>query len=193
MAVKQRSGFTLFELVVVVAMVLILTGMAVPALQDAVARDRVQTAALQLAQDLRLVRDNTITYQSDLYAYVSPDAAVNGCYYYEKLPHLGTNGLPDGAHNAPVADGQSLPDPGRFVRKAIPFNLHILSISSAASSVAYGGHQYYEIRFRSGKGAEATVVPGSAEVAVTVVIGTSGGLCWRVVVDSIGRTHLSQQ
>ena len=190
---RRRPGFTLFELVTVVAIVLLLTGMAVPGLQGPIARDRVQTAALQLAQDLRLVRDNAVTYQADLYVYVSTENGANGRYYYEKLPHLGSNGLPDDVHNVPPADGQPVPDPGRFVRGEVPFNLRVVSVSSAVSPVTYGGHQYYEIRFRSGKNAEATVVPGSVQTPVTVALGTSGGLIWKVVVDSIGRTHIGQQ
>ncbi len=189
--VHRRTGFTFVELVVVIAIVLILAGMAAPSLQGSITRGRVQAAALQLAQDLRLVRENAITYQDDLCAYVSMDTGVSGCYYYEKLPHLGSNGLPDGSHNTPPVDGAALPDQERFVRKDLPFNMQVLSATSADAPVTYGGHQYHKICFRSGT--QENVIPGSVAASVTVVVGGSGSYSWKVVVDTVGRTHIQQQ
>ena len=63
----RARGFSLIELIVVVAVMIILAGMAVPAFGTTLARMRIQTNASQMVQDLRLVRDNAITYQQDLY------------------------------------------------------------------------------------------------------------------------------
>jgi len=199
-AAVERSGFTLIELLVVVAIVLILAGGAVPNILGSIQRGRVQTAALQLAQDLRLVRENALLYQADLYFYVSSDVAANGRYYYELLPHL-SGGLPDGMHNVPPADGALMPDPGRFVGTDLPFNTHVVSVSSSVSSYASqsytshvpvgSSHSYYEIRFQSGK--VSNVIPGSPEVSpITVVVGDSGGRTWRVMVDAVGRPRVTQ-
>src|SRR5664280_2116382 len=177
----ERSGFTLIELLVVVAIVLILAGGAAPNILGSIQRGRVQTAALQLAQDLRLVREDTVLYQADLYFYVSTDTAVNTSYWYEQLPRLGSGDLPDGTHSVPPADGAALPDPGRFAQGSLPFNMHVESVSSSVVSyvsVVHNGHDYYEIHFQSGK--VSNVIPGSVEVSpVTIVVGDSAGRAWR--------------
>lgn len=191
-AAAERSGFTLIELLVVIAIVLILAGGAVPNILGSIQRGRVQTAALQLAQDLRLVREDAILYQADLNFYVSTETAA--IYYYEQLPRLGSGGLPDGTHSVPPADGAALPDPGRFAQGSLPFNMHVESVSSSVVSyvsVVHNGHDYYEIHFQSGK--VSNVIPGSVEVSpVTIVVGDSTGRTWRVMVDAVGRPHVTQ-
>lgn len=184
-------GFSLIELAVVVTIVLILAGGAVPNILGSIQRGRVQTAALQVAQDLRLVRGNATLYQVDLYFYVSADTAANRWYYYEQLSRLGSGSLPDGTHNVPPADGAALPDPGRFVRSNLPFNMHVVSVSflPAASPKPFNGHAYSVIDFRSGKDGN---IPGSIAASVTIVVGDSAGRTWRVVVDAVGRAHVVQ-
>lgn len=196
----SSRGFTLIELIVVVAIVLILAGAAVPNILGSIQRGRVQTAALQVGQDLRLVRENAILYQADLYFYVSSETGANMRYWYEQLPLLESNGLPAADRSIttnrylPPVDGAASPDSSRFIQGTLPFNMHVVSVSSSVSSytsVAYNGHAYYEICFRSGK--DDSVIPGSVAVSpVTIVVGDSSGHQWRVVVDAIGRPHISQ-
>lgn len=184
---EGRSGFTLIELLVVIAIVLILTGGAVPNILGSIQRGRVQTAALQLAQDLRLVREDAVLYQADLYFYVSADPAVNTSYWYEQLPRLNGLGLPeDGLHNDP-SNGVS----SRLVQTSLPFNMHVVSVSfsPAATPTSYGGHAYYFIDFRSGKDGS---IPGSVAALTTVVVGDSAGRTWRVMVDAVGRPRVTQ-
>jgi len=186
-AAAERSGFTLIELIVVVAIVLILAGGAVPNILGSIQRGRVQTAALQLAQDLRLVREDAVLYQADLYFYVSADPAVNTSYWYEQLPRLNDLGLPaDGLHYDP-SNGVS----SRFVQTSLPFNMHVVSVSfsTAATPTSYGGHAYYSIGFRSGKDGS---IPGSVAALTTIVVGDSAGLTWRVMVDAVGRPRVTQ-
>ena len=190
-------GFSLIELVVVIAIVLILAGGAVPNIMGSVQRGRVQTAALQMAEDLRLVRENAILYQEDLYVYISTDTAVNKQYWYEQFPFLNTTtGLPDGSHNVPPVGGAASPDSSRFVRATLPFSIHVVSISSSTGSVTWNGHAYQEIRFRSGEDpsnpGNALYIPGSIAASVSIVVGDSSGHQWRVVVDAIGRPRISQ-
>ena len=186
-AVAERSGFTLIELVVVVAIVLILAGGAVPNILGSIQRGRVQTAALQFAQDLRLVRENALLYQADLYFYVSTDTALNTSYWYEQLPKLNSSNLPvDGLHYDP-SNGIS----SRFVQRSLPFNMHVVSISfsPAASPTSYGSYAYYFIDFRSGKDGS---IPGSVAALTTIVVGDSAGRTWRVMVDAVGRPRVMQ-
>src|SRR5664279_5094861 len=121
-AAAERSGFTLIELLVVIVIVMILAGGAVPNILGSIQRGRVQTAALQLAQDLRLVREKALLYQADLYFYVSADPTVNTSYWYEQLPRLdASSGLPvDGFHYDP-SNGVS----SRFVQTSLPFNMYV--------------------------------------------------------------------
>jgi len=185
-AAVERSGFTLIELLVVVAIVLILAGGAVPNILGSIQRGRVQTAALQLAQDLRLVREDAVLYQADLYFYVSTDTAVNTSYWYEQLPKLNPSGVPDGSHYDP-SNGVS----SRFVQTSLPFNMHVVSVSfsPAASPTSYGSYAYYFIDFRSGQDGS---IPGSVAALTTIVVGDSAGLTWRVMVDAVGRPRVTQ-
>jgi len=184
----ERSGFTLIELLVVIAIVLILAGGAAPNILGSIQRGRVQTAALQLAQDLRLVRENAVLYQADLYFYVSADPTVNTSYWYEQLPRLdASSGLPvDGFHYDP-SNGVS----SRFVQTSLPFNMYVVSISfsPAASPTSYGSYAYYFIDFRSGKDGS---IPGSVAALTTIVVGDSAGRTWRVMVDAVGRPRVTQ-
>ncbi len=197
---SSALGFTLIELIVVVAIVLILAGGAVPNILGSIERGRAQTAALQLAQDLRLVRENAILYQADLYFYVSSETGANTRYWYEQLPLLGSNGLPASDRSIttnrylPPVDGAASPDSSRFIQGTLPFNMRVVSVSSSVpsyTSVTYNGHAYYEICFRCGK--DDNVIPGSLAVSpVTIVVGDLSGHQWRVVVNAIGRPYISQ-
>lgn len=182
----ERSGFTLIELLVVIVIVMILAGGAAPNILGSIQRGRVQTAALQLAQDLRLVRENALLYQADLYFYVSTDTAVNTSYWYEQLPRLNALGVPDGSHYDP-SNGVS----SRFVQTSLPFNMHVVSVSFSppATPKSYGGHAYYFIDFKSGKDGS---IPGSVAALTTIVVGDSAGRTWRVMVDAVGRPRVTQ-
>jgi len=200
--VCQRSGrgFSLIELAVVVAIVLILAGAAVPNILASVERGRAQTAALELAQDLRLVRENAILYQRDLWVYIFTDPANSMWFYcYEQLPRLDTvTGLPrDGLHYHPANDGNLWPDSSRFVRKDIPFGMRALSVSASATCPMYwiSGRKCYEFHFRGGKDGN---IPGSLESPGSIIIGDhpfsaaqgSHTLAWKVIIDSVGRVRL---
>src|SRR5664280_2583983 len=95
-AMRQRSGFSLIELAVVMAIVIIMTGLAVPAFGRMVETSRMQAAAYQLAGDLKLMRENAILYQADLTMYLCTDPADQRTFYcFELLPRLdSTTGLP---------------------------------------------------------------------------------------------------
>jgi len=56
----QRAGFTLVELMVVVAILSVLVAIALPSARDFVARKRLEGIAQELATDLRLLKSNQI-------------------------------------------------------------------------------------------------------------------------------------
>jgi len=65
---RTQAGFTLIELMIVVAIVGILAAIAVPAYQDYVARSRVTEGLALAAQSKVLVAENAIAGKSDLSA-----------------------------------------------------------------------------------------------------------------------------
>src|SRR5450756_1990107 len=100
---NRASGFSLIELIIVVAVTIVLAGMAVPAFGATLARSRIQTNASRMVQDLRLVRDSAITYQQDLYIYVcTSPASDRTAYYYELFQKDPTNVAEASKHYTPA-------------------------------------------------------------------------------------------
>lgn len=68
---RVRRGFTLVELMLVVAIVMVLSAVAIPSFRDMAANQRLESAAWQMVYDLRLARADAIQYQQDLNVYVN--------------------------------------------------------------------------------------------------------------------------
>jgi type II secretory pathway pseudopilin PulG len=173
----RGRGFTLIELIVVVASIIILAGMAVPAFGTALARSRIQSNASQVVQDLRLVRDSAIIYQQDLYVYVctSPVSARTVYYYelYQKDPLNQTHYTPA---DSPVS--------GKFVQRAalygMGFGLPVQSGGTALSFTAaiIGGKGYLVLAYCCGTGSnfrgQPVVVSDMSVPTYTAFPGTVG-------------------
>lgn len=190
---RRRFGFSLVELVVVMAIVIILTGIAVPAFGRAVATSRMQAAAYQLAGDLKLMRENAILYQADLTMYFCTDPSAGRTFYcFEVLPRLdSTTGLPRTTlHYNPPSDGGTWPDPGRFLRRDFPYAVK-LALPKPFTYVGYiGSQEYYKVSFFSGSGGHFRGQPSVLGGSVKLVDQT-GTRNWYVIMDSVGRVRVS--
>jgi len=154
---KSPAGFTLIETLIVIAIVILLTGVGVPSFKHLIASNRLQEVAWQMVQDLRTVKEDAILYQQDLNVYfdfnnlpVEPTNASNKnnrSYLFETFQYnnLATP-LPE--HYIPTDSQDS-----HFTERVLKYGIVIDSITSdTASSIAFGVKNYFVLTFRSGAG-----------------------------------------
>ena len=183
----RADGFTLIELVIVVAVMIVLAAIAIPVFGTTLARARIQTNAAQMVQDFRLVRDSAITYQQDLYVYIcTSPASGRTVYYYELFQKDPLNGV----HFTPADD----PVSGQFVQKTALYGMGFgLPVQSGASysftPATIGGKGYLVLAFCCGKGSyfrgEPVVV---SDTSVPTYVALSGSIGIPVVDAANSRT-----
>lgn len=191
-AMRKRSGFSLIELAVVMAIVIIMTGLAVPAFGRMVETSRMQAAAYQLAGDLKLMRENAILYQADLTMYLCTNPADQRTFYcFELFPRLdSTTGLPKTTlHYNPPADGVTWPDPSRFLRRDFPYAVTLVSTTFGVVEESFGSWKYQEITFHSGSGGNFRGSPSDS--GTITLVDQTGTRNWYVFVDGVGRVRVS--
>jgi type IV fimbrial biogenesis protein FimT len=71
----RRNGFTLIELMVVLAMLAILSTVAAPAFSDQIARRRMEGAGLELATDLQFARARAVSQRGTTTLVTSSNGA----------------------------------------------------------------------------------------------------------------------
>ncbi len=151
---NERGGFTLIELIIVVVIVIIMSGVSVPFLRAFIVSQHLQEVSWQLVQDLRTVKEDAILYQQDLNVYfdynnspVEPFNAANRnnrSYLFETFQHDNLADPPE--HYIPT---DSLDK--HFTERVLKYGIVIDSISLAASfPITIGGEKYFVICFRSG-------------------------------------------
>jgi prepilin-type N-terminal cleavage/methylation domain-containing protein len=187
---RTRSrGFTLIEVIIVVGVIIILAGAAVPSFGSTLARMRIQSNASQMAQDLQLVRASAITYQQDLYVYVcTSPAASRTTYYYELFQKNPLTTVP--THYTPM----DAPVSGKFVKKVALYNMSFgvpfwsgpTNISPTLTTL--DGRQYVVFAFCCGEGSNFRGQPGIVSSTLAPPYTAFSGVVGIPVVDSSSRT-----
>jgi Tfp pilus assembly protein FimT len=156
---RSPEGFTLIEALIVVAIIIILTGIGVPSFKHLIASDRLQEVAWQIVQDLKTVKEDAILYQQDLNVYfdfnnlpVEPTNASNKnnrSYLFETF-QWGKD------QTVQVEDQHYIPTDAtssHFVERTLKYGIVIDSITSdTTSSIAFGVKNYFVLTLRSGAG-----------------------------------------
>lgn len=155
-----RRGFSLFELMIVVAVIVVLSAIAIPYAQGFISSQRLQEVAWQVVEDLKTTREAAILYQQDLNAYfnynntpVEPTSATNTnnkVYWFETF-QWGKDQTTqvDNSHYLPTDTPCS-----HLTYRMLKYNVIIDSVTATAASIQIpsGGKKYFTLCFRSGAG-----------------------------------------
>lgn len=192
----RARGFSLIELIIVIAVMIVISAMAVPIFGSTLARMRMQSSVAQVVQDLRQVRDTAILYQQDLYVYICTNpAADRTAYSYELFQKDPTNATESLKHYTPA----DAPVSGKFISKTVPYSMEFgLPVQSgsayAFTPVTVGGKQYFVLAFRCGKGSnfrgQPTLSSGttfSSAIGIPIV-DAANSRTWYVSLSPTGRS-----
>jgi type IV fimbrial biogenesis protein FimT len=129
--VRRHSGFTLIELMVVIALIAVLSAVAVPSMQKMLKTNRVQTEASSFVSDLMLARTEAVKRGQNVSVCVSSDGAT--C--------LGSNTWQSGwilfSDSAGACSGPTSPAVPIRVRKAFTGTDTMVASLSSSSCVTF--------------------------------------------------------
>lgn len=184
---KRKKGFTLIEILIVIAIVIIMAGVSVPYLNDFITSQRLQSVAWQLVQDLRTVREDAILYQQDLRVYFCVNPASSRTFYlfetYQKNPlatveeskHYNPGDTPDGKH---------------FIKRDLDYKMQFTSHKPFKQYLGWiNSKEYYYLAFYCGDGSHFRGQPNAFDTVEIVDPNTNKKIF--VVVDSVGRTRMT--
>jgi prepilin-type N-terminal cleavage/methylation domain-containing protein len=198
-----RRGYTFIELMIVVAVMVAIAGMAIPAFGATLARSRIQTNASNMVQDLQLVRNSAIAYQQDLYVYICTSPASSGTVYYYELFQKDPTNLTESSRHYTPADA---PVAGRFERKVASYNMAFgLPVQSGSAysftAATVDAKQYLVLAYCCGRGSNfrgqpvvvsnvsatpPTYVAFSSAIGIPVV-DAANARTWYVAISPTGR------
>lgn len=188
----RGHGFSLIELIVVVAVMIVLAAMAVPSFGTTLARMRIQSNAAQMVQDLGLVRSTAISYQQDLYVYICINPLADAStYYYELFQKDPLNQVHFTPADAPVS--------GQFVRKDLLYGMSYgTPVNSGGYVTTLDGRDYLVLAFCCGKDnnfrGQPVIVSDTSVPTYTAFSGSVGirindasSRTWYVTISPAGR------
>ena len=156
---RMPAGFTLIELMIVIAIVVIMSAVAIPSFQSVMSGQRLQAVAWQMVQDLRTAREDAILYQQDLNVYINysnppgaptdPTNKNNRSYKFETFQLDKDPTTQADQHHLPTDSTGS-----HFTERVLQYGIVIDSIASTnSSSINFGvAKNYLVVCFRSGAG-----------------------------------------
>ena len=184
---KREKGFTLIEILIVIAIVIIMAGVSVPYLNDFITSQRLQSVAWQLVQDLRTVREDAILYQQDLRVYFCVNPASDRTFYlfetYQKNPlatveeskHYNPGDTPDGKH---------------FIKRDLGYKMQFTAHKPFKQYFGWiNSKEYYYLAFYCGSGSHFRGQPNAFDTIEIVDPNTNKKIF--VVVDSVGRVRMT--
>ncbi len=178
---RLKAGFTLIEMFIVVAIVIILSAAAMPFLKHLIISDRLQSVSFQIVQDLREVREDAILYQQNLRVYfcVDPESSRN-FYFIEKYQKDPLNGV----HYTPGDP----PDGRHFVKRVLKYNIFFGPHHPFKPFGWINGKQYYYVEFFSGAGSHFRGQPNAFDHIT--LFDKNSGIKYFVILDPVGRARM---
>ena len=179
---NHRGGFTLIELIIVVAIIVTISGISVPYLRGFMISERLQAVSWQLVQDLKTVKEDAILYQQDLKVYFCTDPVENRNFYLFEtflkdplaLTHYNPGDAPDGKH---------------FIRRDLDYKIQF-DVHKPFTSYGYvASKEYYYVTFFCGKDDHFRGQPSAIDTIE--LVDTSSGKKFYVIVDLAGRIKMS--
>jgi prepilin-type N-terminal cleavage/methylation domain-containing protein len=154
-----KRGFSLLELMVVIAIIVLMSGMAVPYATGFISTQRLREVAWQMVQDLRLAKADAVLYQQDLNVYINYNNSLveteentnnnNRSYFFETF-QWGVDQVVQAENKHYLPTDVTT---GHFLERTFKYNIVIEAITGGAgSSISLGGKNYFVLCFRAGAG-----------------------------------------
>jgi prepilin-type N-terminal cleavage/methylation domain-containing protein len=179
---NKRGGFTLIELIIVVAIIVTISGISVPYLRGFMISERLQAVSWQLVQDLKTVKEDAILYQQDLKVYFCTDPVENRNFYLFEtflknpltLTHYNPGDTPDGKH---------------FIRRDLDYKIQFDVHKPFTSYGTVNSKEYYYVTFYCGQDYHFRGQPSAIDTIE--LVDTSSGKKFYVIVDLASRIRMS--
>lgn len=138
---KKLNGFTLIELYLILFIIALLFVLGYPNIRNFYERNKLESVTWQISQDLRVVREKSITYQQDLIVFIGENE-----YFYETMQW----GL---LQNPQIKDQHFLPsdNSNKYFRKINYPSGVKLDLPTNISTFSFNNKQYIVLIFKCGR------------------------------------------